>query len=234
MIKNFVLDTNVLLHDPQAIFKFEDNNIYIPIHVIEEIDSFKKEMTERGRNARTVARILDGLRAEGSLADGIVLKEGGRLQVALARRDLPEPLSVSHVADNFILAVALDLRDRYPDMPTVFVTKDVNLRIRADALGLIAQDYLAENVEISELYSGHTELGVPGDFIDLLHQQGFLPLAALGVHTKNGSHAAQGNGLTSNNGRDKNHAGNGGRTSTPTNLCFSRTERPQATAPLAV
>ena len=176
MIKNFVLDTNVLLHDPTAIYKFEENNIYIPIHVIEEVDSFKKELSERGRNARTIARFLDELREQGSLADGVPLKEGGRLTVALGSRALPEPLRASHVADNFILAVALDVRDRYPDVRTVFVTKDVNLRIRADALGLFAQDYLAENVEISELYSGTAERPVPGADIDLLHQQGFLAL----------------------------------------------------------
>ena len=194
MIKNFVLDTNVLLHDPTAIYKFEENNIYIPIHVIEEVDTFKKELSEIGRNARTIARILDGLREQGSLADGIALKEGGRVTVALARRELPDPLKASHVADNFILAVALDVRDRYPDMPTVFVTKDVNLRIRADALGLRAQDYLAENVEISELYAGATEKPVPGADIDLLHQQGFLALPPK-VEKKNGNGNGNGNGI---------------------------------------
>jgi PhoH-like ATPase len=196
MLKNFVLDTNVLLHDPTAIYKFEENNIYIPIHVIEEVDTFKKDLSEIGRNARTIARILDGLREQGSLADGVPLKEGGRITVALARRELPDPLRASHVADNFILAVALDVRDRYPDVKTVFVTKDVNLRIRADALGLFSQDYLAENVEISELYSGAAEKPVPGADIDLLHQQGFLPIPPKPAEKKNGL----ANGHTNGNG----------------------------------
>jgi PhoH-like ATPase len=176
MIKNFVLDTNVLLHDPNAVLKFEENNVYVPIYVIEEIDSFKKELTERGRNARTVARLLDGLRECGRLADGVQLPSGGRVAVAFARRELPDPLRTSQVADNFILAVALDVRDRSGGIPTVFVTKDVNLRIRADALGLVAQDYLAENVDIEELYSGTRELEVAGSDIDLFYQQGFRPL----------------------------------------------------------
>jgi PhoH-like ATPase len=176
MIKNFVLDTNVLLHDPNALLKFEENNVYVPIYVIEEIDTFKKELTERGRNARSVARLLDGLRECGRLADGVQLPSGGRVVVALARRELPEPLKASQVADNYILAVALDVRDRSGGIPTVFVTKDVNLRIRADALGLVAQDYLAENVDIEELYSGTGEMEVSGQEIDLFYQQGFLAL----------------------------------------------------------
>jgi PhoH-like ATPase len=202
MIKNFILDTNVLLHDPQAIYKFEENNIYIPIHVIEEVDSFKKELSERGRNARTIARFLDELREQGSLADGVPLKEGGRLTVALGTRELPAPLRASHVADNFILAVALDVRDRFPDVRTVFVTKDVNLRIRADALGLFSQDYLAENVEISELYGGSTEKPVPGADIDLLHQQGFLALPPRAPEKKGGGQA---NSHANSNGNVVHH-----------------------------
>jgi PhoH-like ATPase len=176
MLKNFVLDTNVLLHDPQAIYKFEENNVFIPITVIEEVDTFKKELTERGRNARTVARLLDELRAQGRLSDGVRVPGGGRVAVNFARRELPEPLRASQVADNYILAVALDVRDRSGGMPTVFVTKDVNLRIRADALGLTTQDYYAESVDIEELYSGTGELEVTGEAIDEFFAQGTLPL----------------------------------------------------------
>src|SRR5207302_5190377 len=128
MKKNFVLDTNVLLHDPRAIFHFADNQVVIPIYVLEEIDHFKKELSERGRNAREVARRLDEFRDKGSsLSEGVELENGGRLQVALATRALPETLRASQTQDNNILGVALEVRDKDKDIPTVLVTKDVNL-----------------------------------------------------------------------------------------------------------
>ena len=87
MKKNYVLDTNVLLHDPHAILKFEDNDLIIPIYVLEEIDGFKRDATERGRNARTVARLLDGYRASGgSLAKGVQIGDGGTLRVHVPER----------------------------------------------------------------------------------------------------------------------------------------------------
>src|SRR5262249_8070269 len=92
MKKNYVLDTNVLLHDPHAIFKFEENDVIIPIYVIEEVDQFKREGTERGRNARTVARLLDALRERGSLARGVALETGGVLRIAIPARR-PELMS---------------------------------------------------------------------------------------------------------------------------------------------
>jgi PhoH-like ATPase len=82
MRKNYVLDTNVLLHDPQAIFKFEDNDVIIPIYVIEEVDRFKRDSTERGRKERSVSRLLDGLRENGGqLAQGVPLPDGWTLRV---------------------------------------------------------------------------------------------------------------------------------------------------------
>ncbi|HXJ21029.1 MAG TPA: PIN domain-containing protein, partial [Polyangia bacterium] len=135
-MKHFVLDTNVLLHDPRALLQFTDNEVVIPIFVIEEIDQFKKEASERGRNAREVARMLDGLREGGHrLSDGAPLPSGGRLRVASAARAVPTTLRESQIADHLILMVALDVRDYNKGEPTIFVTKDVNLRIRADALG---------------------------------------------------------------------------------------------------
>ena len=87
MRKNFVLDTNVLLHDPRAMFHFADNDVVIPIYVLEEIDHFKKELSERGRNAREVARRLDEFRNHGhSLSEGVALENGGACMVALASR----------------------------------------------------------------------------------------------------------------------------------------------------
>ncbi len=117
-MKHFVLDTNVLLHDPRAILQFADNEVVIPIFVLEEVDTFKKEASERGRNAREVARMLDTLRANGRLSDGIPLPEGGgRVRVASAARSVPTTLRESQIADHLILMVALDVRDLSKDGP---------------------------------------------------------------------------------------------------------------------
>src|SRR5579862_847309 len=95
MKKNYVLDTNVLLHDPNAIFRFEDNNVVIPIYVIEEVDQFKREGSERGRNARSIARVLDELRDRGgSLSKGVALDSGGTLRVAVPTRRLELPSAI--------------------------------------------------------------------------------------------------------------------------------------------
>jgi PhoH-like ATPase len=177
MPKHFVLDTNVLIHDPRALHSFQENEVVVPIFVLEEIDQFKKEASERGRNAREVARILDALRANGSrLADGAELEGGGRLRVAAGQRSVPTTLRESQIADHLILGVALDVRDSHPKDTTVFVTKDVNLRLRADALGLNAMDYETGRIDIDELYSGLTEKVVKGSDVDTFYAQGALPL----------------------------------------------------------
>ncbi|MCK5689819.1 PhoH family protein [Myxococcota bacterium] len=177
MSKTFVLDTNVILHDPNAIKGFEDNNVVIPIYVIEEIDNFKKELSELGRNAREVARILDGLREEGSLGEGVpISSEGGLLKVAITTQELPEEYRSQRSIDNKILATALQIHKEGADGQVIFVTKDVNLRIRADALGLKVEDFDTEKTPISELYSGILELDVPGDAIDDFYSNGSYPL----------------------------------------------------------
>ncbi|HEY2730524.1 MAG TPA: PhoH family protein [Polyangia bacterium] len=177
-MKHFVLDTNILLHDPRAITQFADNEVVIPIFVIEEIDNFKKEASELGRNAREVARLLDRLRSEGArLSDGAPLPNGGRLRVASAARSVPTTLRESQIADYLILMVALDVRDANKGEPTIFVTKDVNLRIRADSLGLTSMDFEAERIDIDELYSGMTELPVSAADVDTFYAQNTLDLA---------------------------------------------------------
>ena len=156
MFKNFILDTNVLLHDPRALFHFEDNNVVIPIYVIEEIDQFKRDLSELGRNARQVARYLDEFRGEGHASPTAcscpaAARCGWSSASATCRRRWP----TAQGTDNRILAVALDVRDNEPAVPAIFVTKDINLRIRADALGLHAEDYDAEKVEISRHLHRH-------------------------------------------------------------------------------
>lgn len=172
MRKNFVLDTNVLLHDPRSIFGFEDNNVIVPIYVIEEIDQFKRDLSELGRNARLIARYLDAFRSEGSLAEGVPLPNGGTIRVLFTTRELSHGMANGNLMDNRILAVAIDMMENEPGMQAVFITKDTNLRIRADALGLTAEDYDTERVELSELYTGHTELFVPGELVDQMYRPG--------------------------------------------------------------
>ena len=170
MRKNFILDTNVLLHDPNSMFSFEDNNVIVPIYVIEEIDTFKRDMSELGRSARMVARHLDSYRLEGSLSEGVALPKGGMLRVAFAKERPPSSLADKDLMDNRILQVAIELRQNEPDTPAVFITKDTNLRIRADAIGLSAQDYDSQRVELSELYTGFVELFVPREQVDQLYK----------------------------------------------------------------
>lgn len=176
MKKNYVLDANVLLHDPHAIFKFEDNDVVIPIYAIEEIDQFKREGSERGRNARTIARLLDEVRRSGgSLAGGVPLESGGSLRIAIPERrpNLLVGLEASS-QDHAILQTAIDTRDRDKDKPTVFVTMDTNLRIRADALGVTAETYENQRVEDPEVVHSVVDLEVPGPDVDAFFQHGFL------------------------------------------------------------
>ena len=165
-IKYYVLDTNVLLHDPQALFKFKENAVVVPIVVIEEIDRFKKEQSERGRSARQCSRHLDALRKSGSLATGVTINGGGKLIVDLCKDQVGVEGPVRRSNDNTILSAALALHREHPTVPVVFVSKDTNARIKADAIGLTTVDYDDVKVTVDELYTGNRELEVPGEKID--------------------------------------------------------------------
>ena len=173
MKKNYVLDTNVLLHDPNAIHQFEDNDIIIPLKVIEEIDTFKRDLTERGRNARQVSRMLDDLRQHGKLSEGVALESGGSIRIAFPgdREHYKEGIS----ADDQILHMARLLKKDRPATPCVVVSKDINLRLKADAVGLDAEDYETDRVDISELYLGHSEMNVDRDAIEAFKREGRIP-----------------------------------------------------------
>jgi PhoH-like ATPase len=162
-VKNYILDTNVLLHDPNSLLNFDDNHVVIPIEVIEEIDRFKRESSELGQNARQVSRMLDGFRGEGSLSEGVQLPNGGKLKVAFQKNGNGN--GDSHVVngnsvDNRILLLASGIQKAQPKNPTILVSKDINLRIKADALGLQAEDYENDRVHIQDLYTGMIELAV--------------------------------------------------------------------------
>jgi PhoH-like ATPase len=179
MKKRYLLDTNVLLHDPTALTAFQDNSVLVPIYVIEEIDRFKKQLTRLGENARWISRFLDGLRARGRLSEGVVLDTGGRLRVVFDPDDPQRVIARSDGwVDNEILKIARRIQDDAPDTPLILVTKDVNLRIKADAMGLVAEDFETDRVNLDELYSGHTEIGLEADDLERFRAEGDLELPA--------------------------------------------------------
>jgi PhoH-like ATPase len=166
-VKNYVLDTNVLLHDPNSLLSFQKNNVLIPIEVIEEIDRFKRESTDLGQNARTVSRTLDGLRSKGRLSEGVALDNGGCLRIAFRKPGHTggngEMILGDNTADDRILVQALAIKKAQPKLPTILVSKDINLRIKADALGLQAEDYETDRVLIKDLYTGMVEMTVSAE-----------------------------------------------------------------------
>jgi PhoH-like ATPase len=178
--KNFVLDTNVLLHDPRSIFGFEDNDVIVPIYVIEEIDNFKRDLSTLGRNARQVSRYLDDFRLQGKLGEGVSIgPDKGRIRVLISDPKLPHRGVEGHSTDDRILALALELLEGDKGKPTVFVTKDTNLRIRADALGLHAADYDVEGMAaLDELWSGVSDLDVGAEQVNDFYANGAIPWAA--------------------------------------------------------
>jgi PhoH-like ATPase len=178
-MKNYILDTTILLYDAQAIFNFGNSNVIIPIPVIETIDHFKKDLSEIGRNARQASRILDTLRQKAPVTSGITLDNGGKLFVKIssgaATQRLPDELRDRN-RDNLILAIALDVKEHANRVPTIFVSKDINLRIKADALGLDVQDYESDKIDIEELYSGFCTLKVlPQDVYQFRESGTFQP-----------------------------------------------------------
>lgn len=186
MKKIYVLDTNVLLHDPNSIFTFDEHDVVIPAVVLEEIDSKKRNADEIGRNARTVSRLLDGLREQGHLHSGVKLENGGRLKVELNHRSFVKVQEMfGEVSnDNRILAVALNYQleeeQKSEPCPVVIVSKDVLVRIKADVLGLITQDYLTDRTgSLSELYNGYSTIRVHPSVIDEFYNSRFLSIKSL-------------------------------------------------------
>ncbi len=165
----YLLDTNVLLHDANSLSAFEDNNIVLTVDVLEELDRFKRGNDEKARNARRVVRTIDSLRDGTPLSKGVVLPEGGRLYITVKCYTdyLPKGMDPS-IPDNRILAAALALQKHGGDV--VFVTKDINARVKADALGIEAQDFLNQRINFDELYPGWCELEVADDIIDSFYQ----------------------------------------------------------------
>ncbi|MCB5245032.1 MAG: PhoH family protein [Candidatus Cloacimonadaceae bacterium] len=173
--KIFVLDTNVLLHNPQAIFSFQDNRVVIPIIVIEEIDMFKKGVDEKSRNARQIGRYLDALRSKGSLQEGVKLDNGGILQVTVNKEvtDVASELLFLDRNDNLIISTALYFKEKYPDTKVVLVSMDANVRIKADSVGLNAENFETGTVNFEELYTGCIVQELSDEEFDALRDNNF-------------------------------------------------------------
>jgi len=174
MRKIFVLDTNVLLHNASALKSFADNEVVLPIDVIEELDIFKKDSDERGRNARAAIRMLDELREKGRLGEGVPLESGGVLRIIM-HVDIKKPFDLSREKrDNKILMTAYSLQQK--GARVVFVSKDINARVKADALGIKAVDFEKQKVDIGRLYSGWKEVLVDKKDIERFYNKKFLEI----------------------------------------------------------
>ncbi len=174
--KIFVLDTNVLIHNPHAMFSFDENRVAIPITVIEEVDNFKKGVDEKGRNARQIGRYLDGLREQGSLKEGVKTEKGGIIQVVLSRKvsDTTSEILITDTNDNLIIGTALYLKQKNPNAKVVLVSKDANVRIKADAAGLEAANYETDKINFQELYSGYMKFIIDEDTLKGFKEKKFL------------------------------------------------------------
>ena len=166
--RSYLLDTNVLLHDANALNVFSEHNVILTVDVLEELDRFKRGNDERARNARRVARTLDALRNGHPLSQGVKLDAGGMLYVFVTSftAQLPEGMDRS-VPDNRILAAALALNQLGHDV--VFISKDINARCKADALGVKAEDFRNQKVNFDELYTGWSEHEVDDAVVDAFY-----------------------------------------------------------------
>jgi PhoH-like ATPase len=166
--KTFVLDTNVILSDPRCLYKFEDNTIHIPLIVIEELDGLKKGHDEKARNAREFSRTVDALRKDGSLASGVELHTGAVVQITSVPKADDVPLGLNlKVNDDLIIYTAIKLKQQGKCEP-IIVSKDLNVRLKADALKLKAEDYKADKIKVEDdkVYSGTTRVEIDKDLLD--------------------------------------------------------------------
>lgn len=174
-----MLDTNVLLQDPNSLFSFADNEVVIPAVVLEEVDSKKRYMNEIGRNARHVSKLIDGFRLTGKLHEQIKLDNGGTLRIELNHRSFHQlqEIFIEKTNDNRILAVAkniaLEEETKLDGRSVILVSKDALLRVKADAIGLYAEDFLNDRVvETDHMYTGMLEIFVDIDKLRRFYEKG--------------------------------------------------------------
>ncbi|AST92193.1 MULTISPECIES: PhoH family protein [Sutcliffiella] len=184
--KIYVLDTNVLLQDPYSIYSFADNEVVIPAVVLEEVDSKKRYMDEIGRNARQVSKLIDSLRESGKLHEKIPLHNGGSLRIELNHRSFHQlqEVFVEKTNDNRILAVAKNLsleeQTKEDGRPVILVSKDALVRVKADAIGLISQDFLNDRVvEVDHIYKGFLEIFTSISSLNEFYAKGEMEVSQL-------------------------------------------------------
>jgi len=184
MQKTFVLDTNVLLHNSDAINVFADNKVVLPIEVLEELDEFKKDTDEKGRNARQTIRTLDRLKRKGKLGKGVPLENGGILQIISDKdyRQLEHLGLDLKLVDNRILMCAYILQKQGEKV--IFVSKDINIRVKADAIGLRSMDFEKQTVNFEEIYRGWQEVLIEKDKISQFQKSSILSLPGNFFHNE--------------------------------------------------
>ncbi len=189
--KIYVLDTNVLLQDPNSIYAFEDNEVVIPAVVLEEVDSKKRYMDEIGRNARQFSKMMDSLRGKGKLHEGVMLENGGVLRVELNHRSFEKmkTLFADMTNDNRIIAVALNLmleeqeKELGAGNEVILVSKDALVRVKADALGIPAEDFLNDRVvEFNNVYPGYVEIYVDTEILNRFYANQEIAISELTKH----------------------------------------------------
>lgn len=175
MSKVFVLDTNVILFDPMAIFRFSKHDVVVPLVVVEEVDRFKRDQNENGRNARHFSRIVDDLRKNGRLNEGVELEGGGRLFITVDKfpKNSNKIFDLT-ITDNKILATALSLHENGDQVR--LITKDINLRLKADILNVPAEDYGQKDVSIDQLYMGQRHFEVSAEQLNAFEKERFLAI----------------------------------------------------------
>lgn len=174
MIKNYVIDTNVAIHDPDFLNKFEDNNIILPITCIEELDNLKKREGIVGYNARLAARNINLLRGDTPLNKGVKTPSGGSLRIEMNHMDfsvLPDGLDAEK-NDNRILAITKNIQMAMPEMETILVSKDICMTLKADSMGVNVEDYQNDKIHVEELYKGYKEIMMPSNQIDEIFMGG--------------------------------------------------------------
>ncbi len=171
--KTFVIDTNVFIHRPDAILSFRDSDIVVPLWVLEELDHLKTFSDERGRNARHAIRFMDAVGRHGNLSEGVKMENGSVLRVALSHsHDLPHG-NLEDKPDNKIILTAYQLQQQ--GHTVFFVSKDINARVKATALGIRAVDYEKQKVNIERLYPGYSELDASSETVETLRRDGAVP-----------------------------------------------------------
>ena len=166
--KNYVIDTSVFLSDPDSIYKFHNNDVFIPLKVLEEIDKHKKRQDSVGFNARKIIKILDGYRIKGCLVKGIRIgRRQGLLKIVQQGKDLPSELN-PRIPDHVILSGALAVQKEFESRKTIVVSRDINMRVIANSIGLFSEDFEPKSVvkDSEKLYSGFADIVVDDQLVD--------------------------------------------------------------------